>query len=213
MRRMPPLDSVLRRHVDGAIAIAHAGEIVRQALTPGSNEWRELHVPRLELLYELAYLRVFVEWETFLEEVFVRLLCGYSTTAGPASLILGRRYATSLSSAETEMLRGRDYALWHDPATVVARAGVFFARSSLQSVVSSNAARLSSLAAIRHRIVHGQADARRKFDAASMHLGSRRYRGSRAGVFLRDWDMASTPQRRFLQSVGAELCSLASQIV
>jgi hypothetical protein len=213
MRRVPPLDDLLRKHVDAAVAIAHAGEVVRQALTPGSKELRELHIPRLELLYELAYLRVFIEWEIFLEEVFKRLLCGYTTKSGAASLAIGRKYASSLASAEVEMLRGQNFILWHDPVKVAARAAFFFRTSSLQSVVGSNTARLTSFAAIRHRIVHGQADARRKFDVASMLIGIRRYRGSRAGLFLRDWDTTVTPQRRFLQSIAAELCSLASQIV
>ena len=213
MRRLPPLDKVLNKQVTAAIAIAHAGEVARLALPARSPAWRELHIPRLELLYELAFLRVFVEWEIFLEEVFVRLMCGYAATTGPGVLQVGAVYARSLAAAETAMLRGRDYVLWHDPAAVTARATAYFSTSSFQHVVGSNTARLAGFAAIRHRIAHGQADARRKFDAATMLLVGRRYRGSRAGRFLRDWDITSTPQRHMLESIGAELCSLAAQIV
>jgi len=213
MRHMPPLDATLRAHADAAVAIARAGENARLALPVGSTAWRELHIPRIELLYELAYLRVFVEWELFLEQVLVRLLCGYRTAAGAPLLKPGSAFVKTLAAAEASLLGNRQYLLWHDPAKALARAGTRLSNSSFQTVVGSNTARLEHFAAIRHRIAHGQEDARAKLDAATMQLTARRYPGSRAGKFLRDWDSTVTPRVRWLESIANELSGLAAQIV
>ena len=213
MRRLPRLDQSLRSHVAAAVAIPRAGEIARQALPVRSVAWRELHIPRLELLYELAFLRVFVEWELFLAQALLRLMCGYSASSGIATLRAGVRFSATLQAAQVSLLGKRQYLLWHNPVKTIARANARFSNSSFQTVIGSNTSRLESFAAIRHRIAHGQTDARANFDVATMQLVHRRYPGSRAGRFLRDWDTTSTPNVRWLESIGDELSSLAAQIV
>jgi hypothetical protein len=71
---------------------------------------------------------------------------------------------------------------------------------------------LEVFAAVRHRIAHGQEDARRKFDLATMNLCGKRYRGSRAGKFLRDWDTSTAVSLRWLESMATGLEGLSSQI-
>lgn len=214
MRVLPPLDLALRTNVLASVAIAHAGEAARLALPVGSPAWRQLHVPRLELLYELAFLRVFVEWELFLEQTLTRLMCGYrARSAGQAVLKPGIVYTPTLAMAQVALLGNRHYLLWHDPAKALARASTRFSSSSFQNVVASSSSRLAHFASIRHRIAHGQADAHANFNAATMQLNGRRYPGARAGRFLRDWDIGTNPRVRWLESIATELCSLASQIV
>lgn len=213
MRPLPRLDQSLRRHVAAAVAIPQAGEAARLALPIGSAAWRGLHIPRLELLYELAYLRVFVEWELFLEQTLVRLMCGYGSSSGLPVLKSGATFVKTIATAEAALLGNRQYLLWHDPLKTVARANTRFSSSSFQTVVASSTSRLQHFAAVRHRIAHGQDDARVNFDTATMQLNARRYPGSRAGRFLRDWDTSTAPQVRWLESIGDELCNLATQIV
>jgi hypothetical protein len=86
-RAMPPLAAQFAQQVDKALLIAEIGERIRISSPRGSVAWRELHPARLEVLYEMAYLRIFMLWESYLEESFLRYLCGYSTTVGLASLI------------------------------------------------------------------------------------------------------------------------------
>jgi hypothetical protein len=80
-------------------------------------------------------------------------------------------------------------------------------------VCQSNLARLEAFAAIRHRIAHGQDDAKTKFDAATMLLAGKRYYGSRPGSFLREFDASLTPSRRWIEIISNELVGLISQIV
>jgi hypothetical protein len=210
---MPFLDAELHRRVQDATALANAGELARAELKSGSAAYRELHIARLELLYELALLRMFVQWEVFLEASFLRYLCGYVSRRGSANLRTGVNYALTLSSAELTMLGGQSYVLWHDPNRIVMRAQRFFVNAPHEIVIASQTARLLSFAAIRHRIAHGQNDAKQKFDAATLQLAGRRYRGSRPGRFLRDWDNAATPPRRWLETIAADFIGLAGQIV
>lgn len=211
-RKMPPLAAQFRQSVSEALALARAGDLAAAAPVGGSlrGEW---HVARVELLYELAYLRIFVEWELFLEQTFLRYLCGYVSVGGhiypPA---VGSFYAT-LQAAETAILAGRPFALWHDPIRVIGRARQLLTRCPHESVIASHTARLVDLAAVRHRIVHGQKDAKQKFDTATINLAGRRYRGARPGRFLRDWDHSGTLARRWLSALGLELGNLAQQMV
>jgi hypothetical protein len=78
---MPPLGTRFAEAAARAATIAQAGELARSDARPGSRTYRELTPPRLEALYEMAYLRVFIAWEDLLEESFLRFMCGYECTA------------------------------------------------------------------------------------------------------------------------------------
>jgi hypothetical protein len=214
-RRMPRFDLELQAQSQLAIAIVRAGEIARASGERNvRDEWSAV---RIEALYELAYLRVFSAWETFLESVFYRSLCGYASSAGQETLVAGAYYA-SIAAAEAAVLGGQAYTLWHDPNKVIRRCQRFIRTGApgciglQESTIASNATRLQELAAVRHRIVHDQADAKRKFDAASASIAGRTYPASRPGKFLRDRDATPLAQRWLDVTIG-ELLALARQMV
>jgi hypothetical protein len=211
-RRMPGLAAEFASHVAEAVRLAEIGEVARAESAPKSRTRESLHYRRLELLYELAYLRIFVSWELFLEQAFFRYLCGYISLAGSGVLLPGRVFSSNLAAAELAILGANQYFLWHNPTRVVNRARQFFTQSPVQDVVASNQSRLEGLAHIRHRITHAQTDARNKFDIATMAIAGRRYPGSRPGAFLRDFDGSATTPTRWVQTLGKELQALAAQI-
>jgi hypothetical protein len=65
---MPPLAAEFARRVSDALNLAAAGDAVIAMADIDSPLRKEWHITRVELLYELAYLRVFIEWETLLEQ-------------------------------------------------------------------------------------------------------------------------------------------------
>jgi hypothetical protein len=207
---MPPLAKALAKQAQEAVQLARAGDIVA-ALPHGNSARLQWYPARVELLYELAYLRLFVRWEQFLEESFIRYLCGYVSSHPAATSRTGHFFGT-LPQARAAMLGGKTFALWHNPSGVVSRTRSFLVGSTHESVVASNLQRLEAFGAVRHRIAHDQHDGRVKFDRATMILVGRRYRGSRPGRFLRDLDRTVTPPQRWLESVANELCALAVQI-
>jgi hypothetical protein len=172
------------------------------------REWTETKV---EALYELGFLRIFVAWETLLEVSFYRYLCGYksrfgmATTTGP--------YCRDIAAAEAAVLGGRRYRPWCDTATILTRCKTFIATGRHELVIARNSARLEQIAMIRHRIAHHQEDARSRFDAATMAIAHRRYPRSRPGKFLRDHNRSALPAVRWINQIVGDLTTYASQIV
>jgi hypothetical protein len=214
---MPRFDNALSSQAQSAIAIAKAGEMAHVSSEAAvRKEWNTI---RLEALYELAYLRVFAAWETCLEAVFYRSLCGYASAAGQETLVSGGPYYPTLAAAESAVLSGKSYRLWHAPQQVIDRCQKFIKSGTpgcpavQENVISSNLTHLSNLSYIRHRVVHDQADAKRKFDAATLQIAARTYPASRPGKFLRDWDRSALPHRRWLEVTIAGLTALTSQMV
>lgn len=189
---MPPLADAFGTAVARAISLAEAGEASRVIISATTAK-QPLYPARLELLYEMAFLRVFIEWETFLEQTFIRYLCGYEAAAGQQPIRSGTYYRT-LAAAEAAVLGHHSYKLWHNPAIVISRAQSFFITSLHELVLASSQTRLEWYAAIRHRIAHAQAHARRQFDSATIRLNATRYQGGRPGKFLRDWDTSVYPE-------------------
>src|SRR5262245_682403 len=141
-RPMPKYASSLGKRVTEAIAIAQAGDLVlatSQIESPLRDAWS---VNRVELLYEFSYVRFFFELERFLEEPFVRYLCGYQSGHGVCQPVRGSSYYGRLSTAQGAILGSRNFTLWHDPAKVVARSKRFFNQGFHELVIASNNARL-----------------------------------------------------------------------
>lgn len=194
--------------VTKALELIDAAENVR-ASNPDVQARRDFSIPRLELIYELAYLRVFVFWEQFLEESLVRYLCGYMNAHGRQVLTAGS-YERRIEDARNRLLGSNNYILWHNPQTVINRARGYVASGLHETIVQSNLVDLQHFANIRHRIAHEQADARRKFDTASMSLCGRRFQGARPGKLLRQ---KYSPTSRWIEKIGNDLHNLAKQIV
>jgi hypothetical protein len=164
----------------------------------------------LESLYEMAYMRMFAEWEVFLEETFLRMLCGYVSPIWVPSLY--QKQQPNLASARQLLLGNRGYVLWWSPQQIRDRAKRFFVNSPHEIVVTSSFARLGALAAVRHRLGHGSDQVRQSFDAATMLLAGRRYKAGSVGRFLRDWHPTASPAERWLFEIERELVALSAQI-
>lgn len=209
---MPRFDLALARHGQAAIGIVRAGELARTISRPRSILWSEWRISRLEALYELAFLRFFIAWEMFQEATFYRCLCGHMSRHGQEVPARGKYYKT-IRDAELAVLGGHSYKHWYDPSAVATRCQQHVIAGRHETTLSSHLARLQCYAAIRHRIAHGQEDARRKFDGATTMLAGKTYPGSRPGRFLRDVDPGAPTKVRWLHTIAAELSGLAGQIV
>jgi hypothetical protein len=206
-RRMPPYTAAFQRQLDSLLKLAEAGELAAQSSV--RSDW---YATRVESLYELAFLRIFIEWELLLEQSFLRYLCGYVSSHGTFSATAGA-HCRSLAVAEGLIFGPNGFATWHNPARVVSRAHGYLILCPHETVIQASRTRVEQFSWVRHRIAHGQGDAKRKFDQATMALTGRRYPGARPGRFLRDWDRRLVPAKRWIEVIGAELVGLAGQIV
>jgi hypothetical protein len=165
----------------------------------------------LELSYELAFLRIFGFWESFLEETFVRLLCGYERGAGnQEALLAGQSYSRTIPMATTRMLGGLNYVAWYVPSDVVGRCRRYFDGSNFELVIASARQILTDQSVTRHQIAHVQTHAATRFDVMTMRLVGRRFRASRPGRFLRT--VHTAPAQRWLDHFTGQLRGLANQI-
>jgi hypothetical protein len=193
------------------VLLSEAGEQARILL--GAHH-AILHFSKLSYLYEMAFLRIFITWEMFLENAFVRYLCGFQSSTGRVVITAAAGgYSRTIREATLKLLAGQDYVLWYNPQKVIQRSQRFFNGGPHEIVIASAISTLTHMANIRHRIAHSQEDARTKFDQATLHFNGQRYRGSRPGYFLRDWDSSRIPPCRWLESLSEQLVSLAAQVV
>jgi hypothetical protein len=209
-RPMPALSTALGARAKVGSQLASTGEIMRASAASDSVLTASLTLSALEALYEAVFVRMFADWEVFLEETFLRMMCGYYSSCWTPVLVAPA--CRSLADAKAVLFAGKQFLLWWNPAVTVTRAQTYFVQGPHELVTSSSLARLDAFSRVRHRITHGSADARTKFDLATMSLAGRRYRGGLAGRFLRDLDTSATPPVRWLTSIAAELTSLSAQI-
>jgi hypothetical protein len=211
-RVLPALADDFQSEVDAANMLIKRLEAAQISLSESGKPY-QIGIAAIELTYELAFLRMFLAWEIFLEEVFLRLICGYAPKGGtPEPLAQGQSYRRTIDDAETAILGGKAYRLWHNPSEVIKRTRGFLSGSNFELVIASKQSDLTDYAAIRHRIAHAQEHARVKFDGVTMTLAARRYRGSRPGRFLRDWKTRAMPPTRYVAAISADLAALARQI-
>lgn len=113
---------------------------------------------RIEQIAELSYLRIYLAWETFLEDSFARFLHGARTLSGatvkryanPRTLDHARRLLAGLDRGG----RGR-YADWTVRATVTQRALLLFKDGATFATTLDAAARdLDDMKALRDCIAH-----------------------------------------------------------
>jgi hypothetical protein len=207
---MPNFAGKFAAAVDYAADLSVAGEQARVLLSTRKLSVQPLTINKLEMLYEMAFLRMFTQWETFLEQTFIRYICGYTCTLGPVTMITGSYFPT-LAAAQYALLGKNTYLLWHSPSRVIDRVKRYITNGLHEQVISSSQFRLELFAAIRHRIAHDQEHTRIQFDRATMHLHARRYPGSRPGKFLRDW-APQVPPQRWLNLIASEFKRLSVQI-
>jgi hypothetical protein len=194
--------------MDEALGVAQAGEIIRAASGRGSVAYRELTNTRLEALYEMAYLRVFVLWEVFLEESFIRVMSGYATTRRGFQLV--NPPYLRLEDARQTLFGGQKYLSWSNAGAVCKILAKHVTSGLHESVLRSNQSRLDWYTAVRNRIAHRSRWSAQRFDAATLALAGRTYPGAQPGKFLRSWHVQTG--QRWLHPVALELKGLASQI-
>lgn len=209
---MPPLAAQLQDSVNEALRLSDIIEVAKVEAVSSSQTRRDLTALRVYSVYELSYVKLFYLWEDFLESVFLRYMCGYVSLSYTPVLMPGHTFSGSLAAAEATLLAGSRYLLWHNCERVIQRSQRCFVGCPIEAVLLSNQSRLDHLASIRHRIVHAQSDAKTKFNQATMSLSGKRYRGSRVGLFLRDYVPGGSPPTRWLTQLAQEITGMANQI-
>ena len=113
-------------------------------------------------IYELAFLRSYLAWETFLEESFVLYLLGRNPPRGkaPHRHVMPRNREHALEFTTGESL----HADWTVAERVIARANRFFRNGEpYNRVLHPMRSRLDDIRTVRNAVVHSSTDSQEKF--------------------------------------------------
>jgi hypothetical protein len=169
-----------------------------------------LHQPQVDLIFELAFLKIFIAWEQFLENTFVRYMCGASSLSGKKPIrIISARY---LDGALRVICGERPYADWASVEIVVERANRFFDNGEPYATpLQSAAAELANMRKVRNHIVHHSNKSREDFTKLLVSTYGFRPQGMTAGRFLRRHPNVRGDQ--CIQEYAKTLESLAKMII
>ncbi len=173
---------------------------------------RSFGIPRiqLEMIVEMAYLRIFVSWESFLEESFIRYATGAIPPSGhaPNTLI----HPQNIGHALELVLSGRDYISWNSASEVIQRSTLYFQdgepyRSALEPAITD----LDEMNIIRNRIAHKSVKSKSKFNSFIRRKFGHSVRGMTAGrllLTLHPWTAPNTFLNYYI-----ELITLTSEMI
>lgn len=217
------LDSQLAkfsRSIESSLAIASSTEALWLTAPPASLVRRQLRAEHLEALYESAFMRAFMSWESFVEGATLRYLIGKNSPTYQSLRAVGQPRPKTLKAALQALLADgrppndpRDFLLWHNPTAVARRVGRWLTACPIEQVCTTHTLELSYISAVRHHIAHGSVDTRRGFVAAANHFAGSSYSGS-PGRFLRADDNSDPLNRpRWIVQLCRKLQTRATEMV
>ena len=130
-----------------------------------------IHVRDLEEIASLALLKLSLAWESFVEDSFLRYLCGAKSSAGVAPVLLAAKEAT-LSAAFRSLSAGNKFLSWQ-PDTTINRANKCFDKGAPYATAIKGAkSDLEDITSVRNRIAHRSDYSVKAFqDVVRAHLG------------------------------------------
>lgn len=164
-------------------------------------------------MVEIAFLRAFLAWETFVEHSFILYLSGQKPPRGRAP----RRYAFPPNQeTASRWLRPEraSYAVWTDAQSVMGRSERFFREGRpFAPVLRGNLAMFDEAKAIRNAIAHTSQSAREKFESLVRQKLRSLPPGMTVGGFLGAAVPGAAPPISFLEFYVAKIEFAAQQIV
>lgn len=183
MPRPATLLQTFEEELDRSVALLDA---VRELRFPPSARRRFPALPnsQLALIAELSFLRCFLSWEVFLEEVFMAYALGGASRDGSHFVCY---MAAPDSSHAREMVKGesRGFVAWADPNGVLKRARLFFdGGEPFETALSTISTPLNDMVVVRNRVAHRSGRAADRFLELVRRQHGAVTRGMSAGRFL-----------------------------
>jgi len=153
-----------------------------------------LCMPRIqvEMITELSFLRIFIAWENFLEESFIRYLVGAKS---PSGYIPKRTVSPSNMEIAKKILSGerKEYIRWNSASEVVARAEIYFKDGEpYANAIRGATIDLDDMNIIRNRITHMSSTSKTKFNNFVRRRFGHGKSGMTPGRFLLTQQVAQT---------------------
>jgi len=207
-RRIEPILIVFNEKITESLALANSAVTLRE---PRGNMYRPILKSKIYLIVELSFLQLFTSWEQFLEETFVRYMCGCITQNGysPKRFVNPR----TLKHALEIISQGRQYVDWTKPEDVIDRAELFFDKGEpFANTLRTASNQLEEMKTLRNRIAHRSRHSEKRFQTVVLQKMGYNPHNMVPGKFLLQ-RIPSSNTRTVLQEYGDLLLALSKLVV
>lgn len=167
---------------------------------------------RRDSMIEIAFLRMFLAWEVFIEQSFVLYVMGAKPLRGRS--LQRFVFPPTRSKAEEWLTDGRDYATWGSAAAVGQRAERYFRDGRpFAEILRANQNFLDETRFIRNAIAHRSGDAFERFEVLVRNRLGALPANTTVGSFLATAVPVSAPPQAFWEFYLLKLTQLAESIV
>lgn len=137
----------------------------------------------IELHASLALLRIHASWESFLEDVFLRYMCGARCLTGAGPSLIGPPMPR-LRDASRKLLGGLKYLSWNPYNTIRWAKTYFMNGEPFTTALGYSMMILDDMYAVRNRFVHRSLHSSTEFHSVVMRVYGYLPRGISPGRFL-----------------------------
>lgn len=166
----------------------------------------------VNLVVELSFLKIFLAWEQFLENSFLRYMLGGETARGfkPKRCV----FPYNLDHALKIVSEGKDYPKWETPSDVIRKSDLFFRdgkpfKDSLYPIIG----KLNDMQTIRNSIVHMSSNSQEKFKSLVRNEMNYAPKNISPGRFLLSNKTSLNPPVTYFQFYSDILMSTSKKIV
>jgi len=176
------------------------------------NRVKTLGLPQIqvEIIAELAFLRIFIAWENFLEDSFIRYLVGAKSPSGYSP----QRFVNppNMQIAVKLIAAHREYARWNSPSEVIARSEIYFKYGKpYKNILQGTMKDINDMNSIRNRIAHRSTISENKFNDLVRREFGYGIRGMSPGRFL--LTPKNTNQQTIFLDYYIEIIKTASRMI
>lgn len=151
-----------QRELDYSRKLVNLAQDVHQAYRPQRGS--KLSATEVEHITELAFLKIFVAYEHFIETVFLKYMVGGESRTGYKP----RRYVFPKDEKHAKTMILQDYSAfadWSTPSKVKIRANYCFRNGEpFSQNISAIEQKLGDMKTIRNAITHSSQEAKEKFE-------------------------------------------------
>jgi len=211
-QKLRPVLSQFYREINYSLRLVRLVDDVMNAYQPRRGP--KLSRKELELITELSFSNIFVAYETFNENSFIKYMLGGEASHGYKP----RRYVFPKDEEHARKMTLQDYIAytdWSSPDKIKRRAEYCFRNGEpYKQNIDLFASVLQNIKTIRNYIAHSSFDAKEKFEnMARQYLGVLPVgRDLKAGVFLL-MPTPRNPAQSFIEFFCEELRSFSERIV
>lgn len=210
MARLPLIQPLLKQfvsEVDKSILLAKESLSYHEFR---SGRLRRLARNKYYLIVELSFLQVYLAWEDFLEQTFLRYMCGGRTSSGKSPRLYVK--PKNLDHAYNIIKGKQPFIKWEIAKDVIERAELFFHNGEpFKNAIGSISVELEDMRKIRNRVAHRSQSARIQFEDLVRERLGRKPRNITPGSFL--FTMETNSNQLFIDKYCESIKVAASLIV